>query len=61
MKYKMAIIYNLKIQSLEFFCPPGFVWILLGLQLCGGPGGSADEDHRETGGPQPTEPGGLCH
>lgn len=37
----------------------GLLWLLLGLQRRGGPGGAAGQDHGEAGGPEPPEPGGL--
>lgn len=37
----------------------GLLWLLLGLQRRGGPGGAAGQDHGEAGRPEPPEPGGL--
>lgn len=37
----------------------GFLRLVLGLQRRGGLGGPVSQDHREAGGPQPPEPGGL--
>ena len=37
----------------------GVLWLLLGLQRRGGPGGTAGQDHGEAGRPEPPEPGGL--